>query len=86
VLANPFAADRGRLARLLGDTTAAPAAELVSQAAEYHRLMPGLDARLGALAARGLRRLQDFAGDDRELMRRVFLFHCCQRFAERFTR
>jgi hypothetical protein len=84
VFANPFAADRGRLARLLGDAEPVPAAQLISQAAQYHRLMPGLDARLGGLAARGLRRLQDFAGDDRELMRRVFLFHCYQRFAERF--
>jgi hypothetical protein len=83
VFANPFAADRGRLAQLLGETPT-PAAELVSQAEAYHRLMPGLDARLDALSARGLRRLQDFAGDDTELMRRVFLFHCYQRFAERF--
>ncbi|MBK1629392.1 Fis family transcriptional regulator [Thiohalocapsa halophila] len=84
VFANPFAADRGRLARLLGNDASAPSAELVSQAVEYHRLMPGLDARLGKLAVGGLARLQDFAGEDRALMRRVFLFHCYQRFAERF--
>jgi len=84
VFANPFAADRGRLARLLGDAEPAPTAELVSQAAEYHRLMPGLDARLQALAARGRSQLQDFTGEDQALMRRVFLFHCYQRFGERF--
>jgi hypothetical protein len=80
VYANPFSADTGRLAWLIGEAVA----DTVSQAANYHRLIPALDARLSALAERGLDRLEDFAGDDLELMRRVFLFHCYQRFAERF--
>jgi sigma-54 dependent transcriptional regulator, flagellar regulatory protein len=85
VFANPFGADRGGLARLLGDGDLLPAgADGVSQAALYFRLRPALDAKVQALAARGLARLEQFSGDDRELMRRVFLFHCYQRFAERF--
>ena len=85
VFANPFGADRGGLARLTADSNEpAPAADSVSQAMLYHRLMPGLDLRLTALAARGLARLDQFTGDDRNLMRRVFLFHCYQRFADRF--
>jgi len=85
VFANPFGADRGGPARLLGDGDALPdGADGVSQAALYYRLRPALDAKVQALAARGLARLEQFSGDDRELMRRVFLFHCYQRFAERF--
>ncbi len=80
VYANPFGADMGGLARLVGEAVT----DTGSQASHYHRLMPAIDQRMSALAGRGLARLEDFADEDLQLMRRVFLFHCYQRFAERF--
>ena len=81
VYANPFGGDRERLARLLGRET--PVA-LVSQAGLYVELLPALDRRLNALAARGLSRLEHFSGDDRALMMRVFLFRCWQAHLDPF--
>jgi DNA-binding NtrC family response regulator len=81
VFANPFGVDRARLGRLLGR---APPAALVSQAGHYGELLPALDQRLAALAARGLSRLEHFSGDDRALMTRVFLFRCWQAHLEPF--
>lgn len=72
VYANPFGSDRARLGRLLGRDLPAQG---VSQAGIYGDLMPALQARLDALRQRGLSRLDQFAADDRELMRQVFLFH-----------
>ena len=81
VYANPFGADPERLSRLLGQS--APA-DTVSQADLYDSLMPHLDQRLGALRQRGLERLDQFAGEDRALMRQVLLFHGYQRHYARF--
>jgi len=72
VFANPFGTDRDRLTRLLGRE--APL-DTVSQAILYDRLMPALERRLDRLRDRGLSRLDHFVGEDRMLMRQVFLFH-----------
>ncbi len=75
VFANPFGQDRDRLSRLIGRE---PPKDVVSQAELYGDVIPALDAQLARLRGRGLARLQDFHGEDRELMRQVLLFHCWQ--------
>ena len=80
VFANPFGCDTARLSRLIGREADAGR---VSQAESYGELMPALTGHLAALAGRGRGRIQDFPGDDQELMRLVFLFDGYQRHIER---
>ncbi|MBK5968487.1 MULTISPECIES: sigma-54-dependent transcriptional regulator [Thiorhodovibrio] len=83
VYANPFGSDQDGLSRLLGrDLPADP----ISQADHYGKLMPEVDKRLAALRERGLERLEQLAGEDRELMRQVFLFVGYQRHFDLFDK
>ena len=79
IYANPFSAERGSIDRKLVDF---PAGEDYST--RYQRIMVAVAEGVEKLIADGRNNIQQFSGEEHELVKNVLVFHVYHRFFLRF--